>query len=751
MFRRLATAAAALAVVSGAFAAPFERVPLDVVVNGQSKPAVVGWLDEAGTLWLNAADVLAWGIKPGEQQTSISGRAAVPVRSLGERIKFDESDMRLLVTLSESELSNQTRVNLAGKGKASQLVAAGSGVLMDYEVGVGRFGDSTSLDAQVRTRAAFGGWQLLDDRSATLYDNRLFKTPWRTTLRRDWLDDNLRLDLGTLTTPDGGLSTWTQWRGVSFGTAHYGYSSLQATRASTNLATTVLYPSTADIYVNGVKQGSFPVNPGTFDIQGLRGYNPGSTQVRAVIRDVFGKETVIEEDRYLGEGVVAKGVHEYQYQAGVDEFKQDDGLQLRAAHRLGVGENWTVTARAEASKDVQAVQVGAVTQVAGLGEFGAAVMGGHSKTEYDPKGFSLTHSFREANWSVYSALSSRPAYRFSGGSLHASNVREFTTFASYSAGAWGNYSARLGVARWEEGQNDREVELGWSKNINSELLAQVFARKSDLSGSSVQLMLVWRPKQGYTVNSYTEMAQGRLNQQLTASKQPDLEPVSWRLDSRHQDGQASAGAHVNYAMGAGVAKASVNASSGSNSVRMAWNGGVVAGEQGLTMAATRNDAGVVVQVPGVAGVEVLRNGIAVGRTDAAGKLWVADVPGYEEVRFSLNEGDLPMDLWYAGGAVKPVRVSPGTVASVVFDVRKVRRAEVVAQDCTSTCKPLASKGITFDSEGGVSTQANLEQGRGLVEGLVTGAQTVTSDDGRCTGAVNVAPTGPVVVRLTCNN
>ena len=731
-----------------AFASTPERVPLAVTINGQAKPDVFGWLSEEG-LWLAVSDIAGWGIKA-EADATHGGKKAVSLKSLNNKVRFDEAEMRITVTLNSAELDHQTKINLLKPPLRGEDITVAPGLLVDYEVGAGRFGSGTSVDTTVRTRASLGGLQLLDDRSATVYNGVARVAPWRTTLRKDWLSNNLRLDLGTLTTPDGGLGYWAAWRGISLSSAYYGFNSLQAARPSTSLVTNVLFPSTADIYVNGVKQASYAVAPGSFDVRGLRGYAAGATTVKAVIRDIFGNESVVEESRYLGDGALAVGVQEFNYQLGRSEYARDGALGFRGAHRYGVGQFLTLTGRLEVQAGQRVAQVGGVVPVTGWGEVGASVLIGRAGGREPLRGYSLTHDYRAKSWSVNTTLTSRPVPVREDIAHSAENLKQLSSQGTYATAALGQYNARVSVLQYPDGRVGRELELGWSKNLRENLFVQVAVRKSDTAGASAQVLFVWRPQTGYAVNSYSDGSRGHFNQQVSLSRQPGQGPTAWRAEARSQDGRESASGHVEHRLAAGTAKASVYSDATSQSGRVAWRGGLLASPLGISNSPSHSDSAVVVDTAGIAGVGVFRNGSQVGVTDEAGRLWVTDVTGYEEVRLTLNENDIPMDRWYAGGAVRAIRPAPGGVVPVAFDIRSIRTADVEVQDCTQACRALPDQRVLFESEGGVLVTTKVILGKGKLEGLLTGSHEVHTGDGSCTGDLFVAKTGPVLVKLKCS-
>lgn len=747
MLRKLALLSA---LVSGLCVAAPARVPLAVVVNGQPKADVIGWVSEEG-LWVDEMDARAWGLSVASD-AQVEGKQVISLKGFGDKVRFNEGELSLAVTLDAAELKGLTRVNLQDN-QVSGKVTSGSGMLLDYDLGVGYYSGMTVLDGALHTQVAWKGWQLLDAHSATVQDGGLRPGYRRTTLRRDWQAQHRRLDVGDLDVPDGGLASWPDWRGVGVSSVNYGYSALQASRSSASLSTLVQFPSTADIYVNGVKQGSYDVAPGVFDVRGLRGYSGGATQVKAVLRDVYGTESVVEESRYIADNALGAGSSEYSYQVGRDSTESTGGLQLRGVHRFGVNERLTLTARMEAQKDYASMQVGAVAPVAGFGEFGANVMTGWARTGQRPSGYSVSHQYNTPAWSTQVALSQRPVpVLLDTGVLGSQMLREVSVQGSYVTQDWGHFSARL-VQTQLSGTSAAAVklaELGWSKNLTPNLFVQAYVRQNNQAGTSAQALLVYRPGNGLTMGSYTEAVAGRTTQQLSlAHPSASEERLAWSVDAKSQAQADSASAALAYRTDAGVFKTGSHTDGKSASGYARWQGAAAVTLGSIAALPRRSDAAIVVDAAGLEGVGVYRNGTVVGRTDRTGRLTVGDLSGYEEVRLSLNENDIPGDYWYAGSGTVTVRPAPGAVIPLAFDVRQFRTLTLTVQACNAQgCLPMADQTVVLDSEGGVQARAQLKNGQARVNGLLTGRHTLRADAGNCTGALVVEKSTqePVVVR-----
>ena len=147
--------------------------------------------------------------------------------------------------------------------------------------------------------------------------------------------------------------------------------------ASPVLRTTVLTPSTADIFINGQLIRTVDVAPGTVDFSNLPGTG-GVTDATIVLRDAFGRTQDVSTRYYGASSVMNKGATDYAFAAGSAHqslaAKAPFGnLVALVRYRLGLTESTTVGAHAEVARGFE--NAGASIDHAGrLGvwEFGVA-------------------------------------------------------------------------------------------------------------------------------------------------------------------------------------------------------------------------------------------------------------------------------------------------------------------------------------------------------------------------------------------
>ncbi len=111
-----------------------------------------------------------------------------------------------------------------------------------------------------------------------------------------------------------------------------------------------LTPSTLEVYVNGalVRQEQLP--PGPFEVRNLPA-SEGAGNVRAVVRDAFGRTQDVSTTYYFTSSVLSQGISEYAYAAGLRRTLSGyEEPRLFGRHRFGLTDLLTAGAHAEAGR-----------------------------------------------------------------------------------------------------------------------------------------------------------------------------------------------------------------------------------------------------------------------------------------------------------------------------------------------------------------------------------------------------------------
>lgn len=422
---------------------------------------------------------------------------------------------------------------------------------------------------------------------------------------------------------------------------------------------TLTTPSTVDVYVNDrlVRRAELP--PGTFDVTGIPALN-GPGQTRLVIRDAFGRSSVITNNYYVTSSVLAQGLQEYQYAIGLRRDTSSQGGPhygtpvVVANHRVGVTDNVTLGVRADGDRSL--VSTGP-TMTARAGRFGQVeIAGSVSRGDNAQAGAAGSAAWTYAGRPVSAGASLRvfsASYVSAGDPAATDEMRlQLTAFANTSLGR----SGTIGVQHQEyqspaasvvdalDAHGRRSTVSGSSRIASrAELLwsaAHVWGQRASnvalFAGVSIDVGSSGTAIVGVDRRAGQIAGSAEFQRPLTVS-----EGLGYRvrsdLNGDSADGELQyQGRYGRYELrqdtNAGVPNTTVNVS-----------GGVVAIGKSVELTRPVQDSYALVRVPGVEGVRVYSSNLEVGRTNKNGNLLVpALLPNYAN-RVAISDQDLPAD------------------------------------------------------------------------------------------------------------
>jgi outer membrane usher protein len=359
---------------SSAAAAGFEagqRAFLELEVNGLKHGEALVYV--RGTdYWVDLEALKAAGIQDrGDgERIMVEGRLVVRISSLpGVSAVLDEAALTLRVT-ADPALLGRTVMNLAAARPASIEYRRDTSAFVNY---------ATAWDTNDQHLVSLEGGLSFGPGLLSGYVSHaptgLVRGPVSLTI-----DARARLQrwvVGDTVASNGALGGAAQLAGLSV-SRNYELDPYFVRFPTVGLTGALSTPSTVDVFVNDrlVRREQLP--PGTFDVQGLP-LPVGAGSARIVMRDAFGREQEISGSYYLSSGLLAPGLHQYHYVAGIQrEFAATESWRYGEVaafgrHRTGLTDSLTVGGRVEASADLVSGGPEAVTR---LGRFGEVEVAG---------------------------------------------------------------------------------------------------------------------------------------------------------------------------------------------------------------------------------------------------------------------------------------------------------------------------------------------------------------------------------------
>jgi outer membrane usher protein len=744
-----------LAQLSVAGAAPSERAPLDLWVNGGQR-GTVSVLLRGGDVLAAVEDLEFAGLQgfAGVRET-VDGRAHVSLRSLAPAITFvvDEAALALRITAT-AEALGRSRVDLRPRARPVDLDARGApSAFANYAVQHGtdgRTSGSLEVGASLAGKLLYSSGQLLPDgRTVRGMTNLTLDEP--AALRRTIVGDAYGNSAGL----GGALLV----AGLSIAREY----SLDPYRLRSPLPGVTGFaptPSTLQIYVNGALRREVQLPPGTYDISNLPVVS-GAGNVQTVLKDAYGRSEVVSWRYYYTPTLLARGDTDYAYTAGfrrkgfgIESFAYGTPVLL-ARHRVGVTSALSLGARLDVGRDLVSggpsatigLPIGTldleVAASADAGASGAAASAGYGFT---------------SPWFGAGTLLRVLGDRYANGALAARDDRPRIQWTTY-AGA--PVARRVSLTLSESLSRSRDAAPSDTLSLHADV-ALGYQAVLGLSGSrtragaavayDVFAMLSWALAPRSTAEVGAQ--RGGSGKGADASIQRAL-PAGTGYGYRARVARTPTGDLVN---------AGVQAQWDHGRYELQWDRvagrdvGVASAAGGIVVAGGRpfltrpvQDGYALVRV-GAPGVRVYQEGQEIGRTDARGDVLAPSLLPYYGNRLGIADRDVPVD--FEIGAVEKVAAPPYRGAAVVrFPVSRLRAAQgrLVTDDGVVPAFGDLTVRVEGRSLEAASAQAFVSSpvGRGgefFLEGLPPGAHAGLVDwsGGRCSVLVEV-PAEPAMV------
>ena len=532
------------------------------------------------------------------------------------------------------------------------------------------------------------------------------------------------------------------------------------------LSGTASAPSTVDIYVNDrlIRREQLP--PGTFDLQSLP-LPVGASSARIVVRDAFGREQEMSGSFYMSSGLLAPGLHQYQYAVGAersraafDDWAYGDPIAF-GLHRVGVTSALTLGGRFEASQDLVSAGPQLVTR---LGQFGELEAAGSWSRHDGGTGYAWSAGYLYTNRVVTF-----------GGSFRGADARYLTTStrlfqtdrlavesgltASTRIGRRGTVSLSYQGRRFHGSRTDEDlVSVSGRLRLSTRSSLSVTVGRSYVGGivsPSVFAGMSMGIGPRDMVGASTDYRGGRSRMAFEAQRtMPVAEGFGYRV--RAEAGTlGSLDADLRYQNRHGLYEMRHHEIAGDRVTSLTAAGGVVA--IGGQVFSTRpvQESFALVRVPDVGKVRAYLSNQEIGRTDRRGHLLIPNMLPYYGNRLRIADEDVPMNRTIAASELTVAPPYRGGAIAEFPIVRETRlTGSVVVKRGYGTIVPSFGR-VIATSRSGEKFESFLGQaGELYLEGLSLGDNTVRIEysDLKCEMTVVVPETDDPVIdagEMTC--
>lgn len=583
------------------------------------------------------------------------------------------------------------------------------GVMLNYDLSVARSGSGGPLTSGAQLEAvAFSGWGNLVTSALVLDDGtRRSATRLDTFWRYDLPHRMETLVVGDTVGVGGGWSRPARYGGVRWG-RDFGMRPGFVTLPQLTLSGEAALPSTVEVLVNNARRLSQPMPSGPFELSNVP-IVTGAGQINLVVRDLLGRETVIQQSYYASPRLLAPGLSDFSFEAGWLRTGYGDSsgygpgfgtatwrqglsrsltgevrLELQAERRAagvelsGVLGDWAVGRLALATSSSSTQGVAERGQLLQMGiERSTPAGGGALQYEHASQGFA---PFGEAIGAV--AVAQRARSRW---------------LASLGGAVWGSVSGGLSYVSQTRWDGDRVKTVGlslglplWQRaSLSLSLNKRLDGDGAWQAGLSVNLPL----DGGISTSARVETASGsQATGAVSASSNPPAGPgLGWRVEGSTQESQRARGGVLYNTSQAEFSADAASDATGQVALRAGARGtlGLLAGLPFASRAVGQGSFAVV-DAGGLAGVPVMRSHQVVAVTDSRGLAFVPGLLPWQQNQIEINPVDLPLDV-EVGNTVQQLTPYPGSGSVVKFAVRRTRQALVVLQQADGQPVPIGTK------------------------------------------------------------
>ena len=638
-------------------------------------------LDELETMGISQARA---------QAVSINGRQYLSMRSIeGTKLKFDEKRLSLDIQLPPEMLPSQ-HVNLGSTLPAVPVQSRLRGGFLNYRLGYGHGGGTDSYNAATELGVNLGDFLLLDNRSFSRDGAHTQGIRLQTQLIYDQPDALRRWTIGDSLASSGELGSSLNLGGLSVSKL-YQMNPYLIKQPLAGFSGAIALPSTVSVYMDGALVRSDKVAPGNLNLQNLNYVGgPGLRNVDVVVRDPFGREQRISFPYFFSDQLLARGLHEYSYNAGFlrDNYgaaSNDYGsFAVSAFHRYGFSDVLTAGFGGDATRDhfnlgprasFNSVTAGiiaggiAFSRDAGAGTSGTAA--------------SISHTFAAGPFNTQ-VLARRFSENYSVLGFNATDKPrlEHTIGASYGNRDAGTFSLSRTVQTVYGGATDQStVTFGYSRTLARNVsLAANFSRVSQVTtGYAAYVAVTFFPGKDLTASaSHQKSAAGGTSEQLQFSKvQPVGEGLGYRMLAERSVVSGALSERISPFVQYN-ARDAIFTVEGTDFVRdggfyqLTAAGAITYIGDGMHLSRPIYDSyGLVKVEPPLQGIRVLKSSTEIGVTDETGTVFIPNLGSYQVNEVGVQPKDVPLDYTISRSLQKlrpPLRA--GAVAS--FNVTRTR-------------------------------------------------------------------------------
>jgi outer membrane usher protein FimD/PapC len=501
------------------------------------------------------------------------------------------------------------------------------------------------------------------------------------------------LVLGDQYANSGELGSTLNMGGVGFSKV-YRLDPYFITQPVMDLSGSVIFPTEAEIYLDGVLIKKEQISPGLFELKNLYSYT-GSHNVEVLLKDPFGNVQKISYLAYFSSQMLRKGLHEYSYNVGwLREFYGAKSNEYGDAafslfHRYGVTNNFNVGIRAEGTEGLYNGGLQMSFAIPRFGFLSASASGSSMEGNVLGGAFSLQHALQSGKWNTNLLLRAFTRDYATVGARPAADSKQFEVNAGigFILDPIGSFSVNYSASSTFQGIDTKVFSVNYSRSLykSISLFFTGSATKTTDADTNYSCFagLNFSLTDKIRASAQASGGSGDVNSETLQIQQdqPVGEGLGYRASLNRSESPAnivtSLNPHIQYNARYGILSADAviqDAQRGNTAetynVSLAGSLVYVGGFFGVSRPV--NDSfGVVAFNQSVPGAAVLNNGQDIGKTGRFSTMVIPTLTAYGQNKVMLDTKNIPMD-YSVTDVNKTLSPSVWSGSCIYFDVQQVR-------------------------------------------------------------------------------
>lgn len=670
---------------------------LEVRLNGQPQgEAALFARDDAGVVYASKASLEAWRMRAISSRTVVlDGETYYALDGVdGLKATMDETTQSLNISAAAT-LFNANNAKLDGRETGPMTKSAWGGFL-NYDIyaqhGEGETDVSGFFEAGLYSPHGYGTSRFLMPGNRGEAGLVRLETNWS-------IDDPERmrsLRIGDGITRGGIGGAPLRFSGVQFA-RNFAVQPGFITLPMPTIGGSAALPSTVDVYVNNALRGSQDVPAGPFQITDVP-VMTGTGDVRLVVRDALGRETVTTQSYYASTKILREGLHDYSYEVG---FLREDYARrsnsygdfvVSGTHRYGFTDWLTGEAHLEATADQRMASLSAGTLWPGVGVFtvSAAASQGDKGTG-GMVGLGFESLWRDVSFGARTELTTRN-YDYVGLASDRHAVAQTTQVYAGVPTSFGSVNLNY---LYRDSRDDSDVQMAGASamfrigdvgSLNLTAQKSLSGQKNTMLGAYFSIPL--GPRR--TASTRVQHTGGKTT--LGASFQqnlPEGEGVGYRAEVDRGADERLYG-QFSYQTDFGRYDVEATRANGKAAVRATVSGSVGLIEGEVFTARRLEQSFAAVKVGEVKNVRVYAENQPVAKTNSKGVAIIPRLRPYEKNTLRIEQADLPLDL-ASGAFEKTVRPYNRSGVVVKFTAKQSHGAMMTVLQADGTPLPAGAK------------------------------------------------------------